>query len=776
MKEVFAAHIKDSRIQTVEEHCKNVSEYAAQNGKKVGLESTLRLAGLLHDIGKQTNSFNDYIRKAVLDSSYIKRINHSSAGGRFLYECIEKPDDIESVAIQLIAYAIVSHHGLTDQVSLSGENIYKKRIYPEIDNKYGEVINEIDFVDYDRARAKFSDVKQEIDVFYKKISDIAEKMSLDDYSITFFLFGCLQRLILSCLVDADWRDTAEFIDDQRIKRLSIDELSVKWNEYSVKLERKIKSFDSTSNISKLRHEMSDLCHDFASYGNGIYRLSIPTGGGKTLAGMRYALELARKEKKDHIFYIAPFLSILEQNASEYKKIFEDDENILEYHSNVVSEDNEYDQKGSLSVDWSEAIIMTTMVQFLNSMFSGDMKSVRKFHQLANSVVIIDEAQSIPVKCLSMFNSMMNFMSSCCNTTVVICTATQPLFERIDKKLLYSSPADIIGNMSKFTEGFKRTELVNYSEKKISSQDLAKLAVDILDESALIILNTKPAVEKLYEELRRIVDENTVLFQLTTYMCAAHRMAIIEKIKVLLKEKNRKVICVSTQLIEAGVDVSFQAVIRSIAGLDSIAQAAGRCNRNAEMAKGIVYIVDYAEESLSKLYDIRQAQDATRLVMYRHHGDLLSDKAMELYYKEYYFKRKDEMDYNIRKINNTLFDLLSYNSNTQASYDYPLSQAYRSAGELFSVIEKNDTIGLIVPYGKAIGYIEELRETRSVKEAGRLLKLLQRYTVNVYRTDNKLKSLFSLNAVSTVQDGRIFILDKGYYDDMGISNKLELLAF
>lgn len=778
---IFAAHIKDNRIQSIKEHCENVAEYAAQNGETVGLSQTLRLAGLLHDIGKSTQAFNEYIHKAVEDSSYMQKINHSSAGGRYLYESVEYGKDSRALAVQLIAYAIVSHHGLSDLVTPAGENYFKKRLYPEKENFYDEVMMNLQFAGKEAVKELFGDAVAEINHMYEKINHTSKQMPSVGEAVCFMLGG-LERLILSCLVDADWRDTAEFMDAEKTVRLTREEMSVKWKEYANKLEIQIQSFAQDSPIAKLRREMSDLCLDSAQKGNGIYCLAIPTGGGKTLAGMRYALALAEQENKKHIYYIAPYLSILEQNAGELKRIFEDDENVLEYHSNVIVGDKNEDAAetgGSLSVDWSEPVILTTMVQFLNTLFSGDMKSVRRFHQLTDAIIILDEAQSIPVKCFCLFTTMMNFLSQCCNTTLVICTATQPLFEKIDSRLLYSHPADLIPEIGKYYEGFKRTEIINRTQQKLSTEELADMSLELLDSNLLVILNTKSAVGALYEAISRKAENDIQLIQLTTYMCAAHRLDVIDRMKKLLQEGSSRLICVSTQLIEAGVDISFEKVIRSLAGLDSIAQAAGRCNRNAERASGAVYLVDYAEENVTRLRDIKLAQEATKLVMDRFKGDLLSQEAMELYYREYFFKRKGETRYNLEVLNDTLYDLLALNEKytPHSSYPYPLSQAFQTAGEQFQVIDDGDSVGVIVPYGRAREYIDELREARSLREAKLLLKKLQRYTVNIYKTDKKLASLMGRKAIDkSVQNGKILILDEGFYDDNGLSDSLELLAF
>lgn len=617
----------------------------------------------------------------------------------------------------------------------------------------------------------------EIESKYRQIVNVKKQMN-SSQKVGNFMLGCLQRLILSLLVDADWRDTSEFIDNKKYERISKQEIIKKWNQYQYCLNIYMNSFKQDRGLSKLRGEMSNQCCLFSNNGNGVYRLAIPTGGGKTLASMRYALKLAEAEKKRHIYYIAPYLSILEQNAQLIKNILQDDNYVIEYHSNlIVSENN--GQGNRFSEDWSELVILTTLVQFLNTMFSGDMKSIRRFHQLTDSVIILDEAQTIPVKCLNLFTTMINFLSQCCHTTVVICTATQPLFEKIKCPLLYSQPADMILNIGKYLTGFRRTQIINYCNVRMDTDELVSMILNNLNKNMLIILNTKTAVQNLYQKICSRVEERVFVFQLTTYMCAANRLDVIEKIKALLEEKIYKVICISTQLIEAGVDISFETVVRSLTGLDSIAQAAGRCNRNAEKEIGNVYIVDYVEENLSRLKDIRYAQTATRLVMDRFGENLSTQEAMEFYYKQYFFKREGEMNYNIHETNDTLFDLLASNQKHMPStIDYPMLQAFQTAGKLFNVIEDTEMIGVIVPYKQAKEHIQELRTVQNIKEIKYCLKKLQRYTVNVYKNDKKLNKLIERNAIDcSLLNGAVYILDEAFYDDScGMNDQLDLIVF
>ena len=347
MNNSIAAHIsEDGRIQTVAEHCKMVAKYAAENGKSINLEATMRIAGLLHDIGKNTDEFNTYI-KAAHDKQPLSKgkLNHSSAGAKYLNDCIRVTTAKQSLTLQLISYAIVSHHGLNDCLSLNGDDKYTDRIDPSKDISYEAVVeNSKGFIDSNEINSLFSDAVDEIQNVYKKLNMLSKEMLInvsDEENNTeyknngWYLLGCLQRIVLSMLMDADRRDTAEFMDNERQYRLEPDETVQLWKNYQRKLDGRLNSFRGTDRISKLRKEMSDQCFSSSCFSDGIYKLSIPTGGGKTYSGFRFALEEAIEKKKEHIIYIAPFLSILEQNAADIKNVFADDFHILEHHSNML---------------------------------------------------------------------------------------------------------------------------------------------------------------------------------------------------------------------------------------------------------------------------------------------------------------------------------------------------------------------------------------------------------------------------------------------------------
>ena len=806
------AHIRKNNddhytIQTVEEHCLNVSEYAAESGKSIGLENLMRLTGLLHDIGKNTNAFSEYITASFYGKTKFgkKKINHSSAGAQFIIEfhdsaCLTKSySDLSKLTKQLIAYAVFSHHGLYDALTPNGEDNYTKRIYPDTEIYYATAVkNSSNFISDSKVSKLLSEAVNEVSVIKKKIMVIKESMTNEQKGLSekFFLYGCLERIILSMLIDSDRRDASEFDVNKKQKLPTHNECLEFFEKCIYRLENRLIMFNQKENrnhIDMLRQEMSDKCRQFAvEHNDGIYRCSIPTGGGKTYASMRFALNLCLRLQKERIFYIAPYLSILEQNAADLKSVFENDNYILEHHSNVFYENENSEQLKHFELledNWSAPLVLTTMVRFLDVLFGKSNSDIRRMHRLKNSVIIIDEAQAIPVRYIHQFNTMMNFLSGVCASTIIICTATQPLFEKVGRPLLYASQCDIIPDISKYSHQFKRAEIVtDYTDKPLNTDELTNLVGRLTKNNCLVILNTKSAVRKLADSIQKTLGEKYHVVQLTTLMCAQHRLDVIDNMKnELICGGGMGLICISTQLIEAGVDISFETVVRSLAGLDSIAQAAGRCNRNGRDENlGKTYIVRYSEEKISSLPDIKKARDAMNIILCKKYNDLLMPESISNYYKQYFFERAEEMDCPLPQISSetTMYELLAdnftgrkeYTRNTQTRYPYLVPQSFKTAAENFNVIDHQDTVGLIVYYKDSQDLISSLCCTEKIETQKKNLSKLQRYTVNVGRSSAVFKKLMQIGAFEhSLFDGTLFILDRSYYKDYGVTSELAELV-
>lgn len=758
----------------MEEHCSQVAKYASEAAKSSHLSTVMFMIGILHDIGKYSDAFQDYIRDAQKNPKSVIRgsVNHSNAGASYLLQKSNN-DPWEKVTLEFMACAIFQHHGLMDCVK-DGHDILKKRT-----KKDSEILD----IDFQRAQSflnqnltdRFPSAKQEIQSYVNKLNTIAKKMNNNSkYNENgFFLYSCLERLILSYLVDADWRDTGEFMNDIKESRVSQTDRELFFKDSLQKIEDYVSQFTADTRVNQLRQKMANDCL-YANIANeGIYKLAMPTGGGKTITSMRLALKLAKKYHKRHIIYIAPFLSILEQNAQVISSILQNDDYILEHHSNI--EINEEDEAyRNLCETWDSPVILTTMVQFINTMFLGKMSSVRRFHQLTDAIIIVDEAQAIPVKCIHMFNGMMNFLCYSGNCIGILCTATQPLFELTDRNLIYQENKDILPNEEKYQNAFKRAQIISKIENKsMNTNQLVKFIQNVFDQNLLVVLNTKASVKTLYDALKNNIDSEIKLVQLTTYMCAEHRLDVIHKLKETLK--NQKVICISTQLIEAGVDISFEKVIRSLSGVDSLIQTAGRCNRNGEKEMGTVYVIDYAEEKTSGLPDIQEAKKASRLLIDAGITDFSTSASINRFYNQYYFAREKEMDYNIHH-SYTLFDLLSKNAarvvdvkTTEGSYEHLLCQSFRTAGQEFSVIDDQQMISLAVPYKKGVDYLNEIERTDDYEVIHHNLKKLQRYTITLFTNDQMLKKLLEQQAISLNEKAGIYYVNLGYYNEQGLTN-------
>lgn len=468
--------------------------------------------------------------------------------------------------------------------------------------------------------------------------------------------------------------------------------------------------------------MSKTCLEKATLSTGIYTLSMPTGGGKTLASLRFALRHAQLHQKKRIIFIVPFTTIIEQNAQEVRDVLQAEDFVLEHHSNVIEESEpredlsfeEYQTARKLNAakdDWDIPIVFTTMVQFLETFYSGRSRSIRRLHNLANSILIFDEIQAVPIHCVSLFNEALNFLKNTCQTTSILCTATQPSLQYVRHNIKLDG--ELMENLPSIVEAFQRTTIKPLmKDKGWSTEELYGFIEERLKTSnnILVILNTKRAVKDLFEQFH---NGDIEVVHLSTGMCPAHRKQKLKDMREKLRKKE-KFLCISTQLIEAGVDISFDCVIRSLSGLDSIAQAAGRCNRHGEVPLRDVYVINHAEESLNKLPTIKKGGECASYIMkdLQHNptlfgGNLLSTASMTHYFKNFYQLFESKLNYPIPALQTTIYELL-FRVDTDWNKDYLKGQgrqnplailaSFRTAFSHFEVIDAK-TQGILVPYGE-----------------------------------------------------------------------------
>ncbi|MFE6796248.1 CRISPR-associated helicase Cas3' [Paenibacillus chitinolyticus] len=795
----FIAHIRESdgEHQSVGEHLLGVQKLAESYGEGIGIKHIAGLAGLLHDLGKYAIAFQEYLLNAVRNPEAPPKrgsVDHSTAGGRLLYHLFHtgKIERDKGVLAEIVGNAIISHHSyLQDFLNPELESNYLQRVR----DKEAKELSEFPQV----VRHFFENVMREEEFYgYVERASLELKVFLAQESPLSLEARCmfLTKYVFSALIDADRTNTRCFEEN-------ISDAPVTWQPQELfgsfydRLMTEIGSLSKRSEadpqIKALRREMSEQCDKFAEKPSGIYTLSIPTGGGKTLASLRYALKHAQMYGKKRIIFVLPYTTIIEQNAAEVRRVLQDVEHILEHHSNVIEDENNDDehmdgkinvrQKLKLAKDnWDSPIIFTTMVQFLNVFYARSSRDIRRLHHLSESVLVFDEVQKVPVSCVSLFNMALNFLNHFGSSSIVLCTATQPALGFVEHKLHLSPEAEMIANLGDVVTAFKRVEIMDRAtEETFGTDTLVEFVVEKMRDvqSALVILNTKSVVRQAYEEMVQRMDGIPV-FHLSTSMCAAHRKDKLNEIRQLLK-KRKKVLCISTPLIEAGVDVSFECVIRSLAGLDSIAQAAGRCNRHREREVQQVYVVDHADENLSRLPEIERGKRISRRILIdlkrnssSHGGHLLSVKAMERYFREFYEDFDADLNFPVPKLgsNQTLTNLLfapvkdniyfqDYWDNGGERLPLFLANSYRTAAEHFYVI-KDIGASVIVPYGdEGKEIIADLNGGSRIDDLGRLLKKAQQYTINLM--NHELMRIDKNGGLERCLDGQVLVLGEGAYN-------------
>jgi CRISPR-associated endonuclease/helicase Cas3 len=810
LQDALIAHRRerDGKEQSLVDHLKGTAELAKCFAGKIGLPELGEVMGLAHDFGKASKEFQDYLKSATGlknpdEDDYVDyesqkgKIDHSTAGAQLVYEkCTNLQNGV--VMAQFLALAIASHHsGLIDCLTPTGEDNFGRRI-----NKEDSATH------LSEARGKLSEIEDDIDKiltpdvvkhFVQKLQSLKEPN--DSKETIAFKLGLLARFLLSCLLDADRLNTADFeFPENSVVRsygnyvswdMLIERLEKTFNEFAQAVAQ-TKEGSQAREVYQLRAQVARACREAATKPKGIYQLTVPTGGGKTLASLRFALHHAKHHGMDRVFYVAPYITIIDQNADTLRTILEPESErsrvVLEHHSHFVPEEDTRRRHSLLAENWDAPIVCTTQVQFLEALFGAGTRDARRMHQLANAVIILDEVQTIPIKIVHMLNTALRFLAHSCGSTIVLCTATQPPLDQLPdnpyRSLVVKPEQRIIQNETELFSCLKRVEVYDArKDKGMKNDEIVNLARDALNSegSVLIVVNTRAMARTLYEQIKAQHLAST--YHLSTNMCPAHRMDVLNTIRAKLAAKE-PVICVSTQLIEAGVDIDFGAVIRSLAGLDSVAQSAGRCNRHGLREKpGKVWIVNPQEEDLDQLPDIKIGRDRTQRVLseFKSGKDFIGLEAITTYYRYYYSSRKDEMDYPVRSSSavgrdDTLFRLLSTNELSVASYrsirkanpPFLLNQSFQSAAREFCVID-SPTIGVIVPYGDE-GYtiINELCSASELNNRVKLLRQAQRFSVSLFR--RQFEELRQVGAILETQLGICYLDERYYSEEFGWSHE------
>ena len=645
-----------------------------------------RVVGLLHDLGKFTHEF-----KARLEGG--PRVDHSTAGAKI---AIKRYGPLYG---KLLAFCIAGHHaGLANGVN--GNRI------TALTERLGAITPKLDPI-----------WKQKI-----TLPDLgAPSIRPRGKDTAAFSMTLLIRMVFSALVDADYLDTeAHYSEHGTVERGQfppLGELSARLNAHLAQLMTNSES----SKVNDLRREVLSHARQKAAEGPGLFTLTVPTGGGKTLTSLAFALDHAANHRLARVIYVIPYTSIVEQTASVFRKALHSRKSneadfVIEHHS-AFDEDQignrEARRKLRLAMEnWDAPVIVTTAVQFFESLFANRPSRCRKVHNIANSVVILDEAQTLPLKLLRPCVTVLDELARNWRASIVLCTATQPALAASDGFADgFEGLREIAPNPKRLYQTLRRTRIHRQGE-----MDDAELAQRLRESpQALCIVNTRRHARELYESVEDAGDA----FHLTTSMCARHRRETLATVRVCLEE-GAPARLVATSLVEAGVDVDFPTVWRAEAGLESIAQAAGRCNREGKRPIGDVFVFEPVQaEGRRPPPEVAQYAAAMRSVM-RRHDDPLSLEAINAYFREVYWMKGDELDAK---------GILWQIRERRESLDFPFESIARDV----RLIE-TDMVPVIIPYrGKrgGDGTVDRLLEDLNwCEHPGLIARRLQPYAVQI----------------------------------------------
>jgi CRISPR-associated endonuclease/helicase Cas3 len=550
----YIAHKRDDGTeQSVKEHLGNTAKLAADFAKKFGCEESGRAEGLNHDLGKYSKGFQNRIQNDG------PKVDHATAGAKSLYK----------QNLFFLAYPVACHHtGLVNSGSKadgSGSSFYARM------NK--------DVEDYSAYKKEIS-----LDINVPKIyEEVGKKQRTMDKKNPTYSVSFLIRMLYSCLVDADYLDTESFMSNETVQRGSKTTLP----DLKNKLDDYVHGWLQTNETKTINGRRSEILKKCIETGNsstqGFFKLTVPTGGGKTISSLAFALHHAVTNHLDRIIYVIPYTSIIEQAAQVFREILGEDV-VLEHHTGAeFSEDEKEANYYQLaSENWDIPIIVTTNVQFFESFYGKKSSKCRKLHNVSNSVVIFDEAQMIPVNMMTPCLKVIDELVSRYNASVVLCTATQPAIEQLD--FVSKEATELCPRVEQQFEFFDR---VTYCfDGEINESDLVNRLQN--EHQALCIVDTRKRAQEVFDLIN-----GEGVFHLSASMYPEHRKRVLSEIKDRLK-KDAKCILISTSVIEAGVDVDFQTVYRQMSGIDSIIQAAGRCNREGKKRKEdcVVHIFEF----------------------------------------------------------------------------------------------------------------------------------------------------------------------------------------
>jgi CRISPR-associated helicase Cas3/CRISPR-associated endonuclease Cas3-HD len=729
--EFYAHSTERGEYQQLRDHLLGVAELSRAFADSFGAGHFGYVAGLLHDLGKYSKEFQQRIR------GNRDRVDHSTAGAQWITskEAVlqlfgNRP--FGAFFARALAYVIAGHHGgLKNFGSIDEEGTLQYRLSIAAVKDYSQAWNEIQVPNEPIASPHiFSPLRLTKD-------NAAWKYS-------FFV-----RMLYSALVDADTIDTRNFCEATSGRTSggseypSIPQLLERFDMY----RQQAFQHADYSPVNQIREQIRQTCERQAARPRNMFSLSVPTGGGKTLSSLSFALRHSVHNKLTRIIYVIPFTSIIEQNAKIFRAAVGEDA-VLEHHSNILYEEDDenlslaYSRRLKLSTEnWDAPVIVTTSVQFFESLFANGRSKCRKLHHIANSVIIVDEAQNIPRDYLLPSLQALQELVDSYGCSVVLCSATQPVWRElgIQATEIMDSPAP-----EQLWDHLKRVDVSvqgNFSQLVTDAQLVDWIAAS---DQILCIVNTRKHAKLLHDMLRdQSVDG---LYHLSGRMCAKHRTKILDEIRTRLR---RKLPCrvISTQLIEAGVDVDFPKVLRSLAGMDSIAQAAGRCNREGKLKRGEVVVFYPERHGLpSKGWMKETAIEA-------HHELAVQPDPFSLDCVRNYFERIHGIRGNNKEQVTDAKQILKL-IRAKTNFEIP----FEDIAEHFTFIEEN-TRAVVIPWdASAERWIEDAATSTYPLRA---IRKLQPYVVQLY--EHEIIALQKQQAIRNV-NGMLCLTEKSYYTE------------
>ncbi|MCE7915046.1 MAG: CRISPR-associated endonuclease Cas3'' [Nitrosomonas sp. PRO4] len=705
----------------LDEHLFEVARRAGELANVFGSEDWAHLAGLWHDLGKYREKFQQYIKSV---SGYDAEAHIEGAPGRVDHSTAGAIHAIEKLGLQgrILAYLIAGHHaGLPDWNNAEGgQSVLFQRIENGKQNGY---------------------LQEAFDAMPPaEILNQSRPESLPpNGSLALWL-----RMLFSCLVDADFLDTEAFMDDKksglRSGYPSMVALKHALDQYMA--DKAVNAKDS--DVNRIRAEVLRQCREKAKLPSGLFSLTVPTGGGKTLSSMAFALDHAFHHGKDRVIYVIPYTSILEQTAEIFRDIF-GAENVIEHHSNL-DPDREDSRSRLATENWDAPIIVTTNVQFFESLFAARTSRCRKLHNIVNSVVVLDEAQLLPPEFLAPILHVIQDLASGYKVSFVLSTATQPAFSSRPKFTGLKNVCELMDDPERLYADLKRVE-AELPNDFASPRTWESIAGELQQyESVLCIVNSR----KDCRELHGLMPKDTI--HLSALMCGQHRSKIIGEIKQRL-QNGIPTRVVSTQLVEAGVDMDFPVVYRALAGLDAVAQAAGRCNREGNLPQlGKVVVFVPPKPAAPGL--LRKAQQSGEEIMRLTTGDPLTRERFEAYFQHYYASLNSLDKANIVG----LLDLHNQAEARKAEFNF------RTAASNFRLIDEEGQTAVIARYGESSELIDVLEKSQNMEPHERrgILRRLQRYTVNI--REHECRKLIASKDIKEIYPGVYMQLTTGLYDE------------